>query len=212
MSGAFSAGAAVHTDGEDPNMLRYVEEELAKRRAGDATTRDDVRADAPAPTPRDEDSLWDVPANLAATRREDDESAARHMTGIVEVQLPMEYKMRNIEETERAKRAILERARGDEGDAAARGADTSVAARGAHEQRLDRKMFASSFGKGGGPRGDASSRARWREGEDERRNAARAPGGGGGGGGGGRGAASEVASDDLVFKRWMNNEKKRVRR
>lgn len=206
MSGAFSAGAAVHTDGEDPNMLRYVEEELAKRRAGDATTREDARA----PTPRDEDSLWDVPANLAATRREDDESAARHMTGIVEVQLPMDYKMRNIEETERAKRAILERARGDEGDAAARGAETSVAARGAHEQRLDRKMFASSFGKGGGPRGDASSRARWREREDERRNAAWAPGGGGGGGG--RGAAAEVASDDLVFKRWMNNEKKRVRR
>ena len=74
------------------------------------------------------------------------------------------------------------------------------------------KMFAASFGKGGGPRGDASSRARWREREDERRHAARTPGGGGGGGGGGRGAAAEVASDDLVFKRWMNNEKKRVRR
>ena len=51
MSGAFSAGAAVHVDGEDPNMLRYVEEALAKRRAGDATVRDDAEAgdDAPAP-------------------------------------------------------------------------------------------------------------------------------------------------------------------
>lgn len=212
MSGAFSAGAAVHVDGEDPNMLRYVEEALAKRRAGDATVRDDAEAGDDAPARRDEDFLWDVPANLAATRREDDESAARHMTGIVEVQLPMDCKMRNIEETERAKRAILEREReGDEGDAAARGARDGRATGGVADDRLrlDRKMFASSFGKGGGPRGDASSRARWRERDDERRETTN---GGAGGGGGGRGAAAEVASDDLVFKRWMNNEKKRVRR
>ena len=54
MSGAFSAGAAVHVDGEDPNMLRYVEEALAKRRAGDATVRDDAEAGDDAPA-RDED-------------------------------------------------------------------------------------------------------------------------------------------------------------
>ena len=28
----FAAGAAVDVDGEDPNMLRYIEQELAKRR------------------------------------------------------------------------------------------------------------------------------------------------------------------------------------
>jgi|AntAceMinimDraft_12_1070368.scaffolds.fasta_scaffold716537_1 hypothetical protein len=34
MGGAFATGAAVDTEGEDPNMLRFIENELAKRRAG----------------------------------------------------------------------------------------------------------------------------------------------------------------------------------
>ena len=101
--------------------------------------------------------------------------------------------MRNIEETERAKRPSGRAREGDEGDAAARGAHDGRATGGVVDDRLrlDRKMFASSFGKGGGPRGDASSRARWRERDDERRETTN---GGAGGGGGGRGAAAEVAS------------------
>jgi hypothetical protein len=34
MGGAFKEGAAVDAEGEDPNMLRFIENELAKRRAG----------------------------------------------------------------------------------------------------------------------------------------------------------------------------------
>ena len=38
----FAAGAAVDVDGEDPNMLRYIEQELAKRRGagGDGAAMD----------------------------------------------------------------------------------------------------------------------------------------------------------------------------
>ena len=34
LGGAFSTGAAEDAEGEDPNMLRFIENELAKRRAG----------------------------------------------------------------------------------------------------------------------------------------------------------------------------------
>ena len=34
LGGAFSTGAAEAAEGEDPNMLRFIENELAKRRAG----------------------------------------------------------------------------------------------------------------------------------------------------------------------------------
>ena len=210
MSGAFSAGAAVHTDGEDPNMLRYVEEELAKRRAGDATVRDDAEAgDAPAPATKISLGRPGQPRGDATRRRRERRSTHdRHRRGATPDGL-QDAKHRRDGTREASH---LERAReGDEGDAAARGAHDGRATGGVVDDRLrlDRKMFASSFGKGGGPRGDASSRARWRERDDERRETTN---GGARGGGGGRGAAAEVASDDLVFKRWMNNEKKRVRR
>ena len=190
-------------------MLRYVEEELAKRRAGDAAIRDDAarRDDARRPRRR-------FPRTSRPTSRRRDEKttrAPRHMTGIVEVQLPMDYKMRNIEETERAKRAILERAReGRRGDAAARArprreGDRRRRGRPPSTRPEDVRVVVRRVAV----RGETRRHARGGGRDDERRETTN---GGAGGGGGGRGAAAEVASDDLVFKRWMNNEKKRVRR
>ena len=186
MSGAFSAGAAVHVDGEDPNMLRYVEEALAKRRAGDATVRDDAE---PATRPGARDGfLWDVPANLAATRREDDESAARHMTGIVEVQLPMDCKMRNIEETERAKRAILERERGDE-ETPPRGAPATGGRPEASRTTAFDSTGRCSRRRSGRVAVRGETRRHARGGGREMTNG-ETTNGGAGGGGGGRGAAA----------------------
>ncbi|KAG1328337.1 Protein COP1 SUPPRESSOR 2 [Cocos nucifera] len=87
---------------EDPNMLKYVEQELAKRRgkkidAGDKEEKDPM------------DELYVVPEHLKVKKRNSEESSTQWTTGIAEVQLPIEYKLRNIEETEAAKKLLQEK-------------------------------------------------------------------------------------------------------
>jgi hypothetical protein len=55
--------------------------------------------------------LWQTPDELSVRKLEGEETADRWLTGIVEVQLPMDYKLKNIEETERAKNKMLEKTR-----------------------------------------------------------------------------------------------------
>ncbi|PON43258.1 Hepatocellular carcinoma-associated antigen [Parasponia andersonii] len=94
---------------EDPNMLRYVEQELAKKRGR--------RLDAaPAPDQLDnidlknaEDELYKIPDHLKVKKRNSEESSTQWTTGIAEVQLPIEFKLRNIEETEAAKKLLQEK-------------------------------------------------------------------------------------------------------
>jgi hypothetical protein len=45
----------------------------------------------------EEEMLWVTPDNLSVRKMEGEETADRWLTGIVEVQLPMDYKLRNIE-------------------------------------------------------------------------------------------------------------------
>jgi hypothetical protein len=119
--GGFAQGVVADVDGEDPNMLKFIENELAKRRAGAGG------GDAAAAAKTDEERLWETPAELSTKKTEGAETADRWLTGIVEVQLPMDYKMRNIEETELAKQAMLERQRGgDGGDAEAAAATAAL--------------------------------------------------------------------------------------
>lgn len=90
---------------EDPNMLKYVEQELAKRRGKNLDTENEAENDVKSA----EDELYKIPDHLKVKRRNSEESSTQWTTGIAEVQLPMEYKLRNIEETEAAKKLIQEK-------------------------------------------------------------------------------------------------------
>ncbi|KAJ8898737.1 hypothetical protein K2173_004927 [Erythroxylum novogranatense] len=56
-----------------------------------------------------EDELYKIPEHLKVKRRNSEESSTQWTTGIAEVQLPIEYKLKNIEETEAAKKLLQER-------------------------------------------------------------------------------------------------------
>ncbi|GAV91833.1 Hep_59 domain-containing protein [Cephalotus follicularis] len=90
---------------EDPNMLKYVEQELAKKRGGKIDATDQVENELK----RAEDELYKIPEHLKVKKRNSEESSTQWTTGIAEVQLPIEYKLRNIEETEAAKKLLQEK-------------------------------------------------------------------------------------------------------
>ncbi|XP_037449107.1 protein COP1 SUPPRESSOR 2-like [Triticum dicoccoides] len=87
---------------EDPNMLRYVENELLKKRGKTIEVNDKDDKD-------EVDELYVVPDHLKVRKKNMEESSTQWTTGIAEVQLPIEYKLRNIEETEAAKKMLQER-------------------------------------------------------------------------------------------------------
>lgn len=87
---------------EDPNMLTYVEQELAKKRGRDLG----VKAEDSKPL---EDDLYLIPEHLKVRRRNSEESSTQWTTGIAEVQLPIEFKLKNIEETEAAKKHLQDK-------------------------------------------------------------------------------------------------------
>ncbi|KAJ6879752.1 hypothetical protein NC652_033151 [Populus alba x Populus x berolinensis] len=90
---------------EDPNMLQYVEQELAKKRGKNIDAADQVETELK----RAEDELYKIPEHLKVKKRNSEESSTQWTTGIAEVQLPIEYKLRNIEETEAAKKLLQEK-------------------------------------------------------------------------------------------------------
>ncbi|KAF3436631.1 hypothetical protein FNV43_RR23723 [Rhamnella rubrinervis] len=90
---------------EDPNMLKYVEQELAKKRGRKFDATGQIESDLK----RAEDELYKIPEHLKVKRRNSEESSTQWTTGIAEVQLPIEYKLRNIEETEAAKKLLQEK-------------------------------------------------------------------------------------------------------
>ncbi|KAJ7977770.1 Hepatocellular carcinoma-associated antigen 59 [Quillaja saponaria] len=90
---------------EDPNMVQYVEKELAKKRGKKLDTTDQVENELK----RAEDELYKIPEHLKVKRRNSEESSTQWTTGIAEIQLPIEYKLKNIEETEAAKKLLQEK-------------------------------------------------------------------------------------------------------
>ncbi|XP_028770943.1 protein COP1 SUPPRESSOR 2 [Neltuma alba] len=90
---------------EDPNMVNYIEQELAKKRGRKIDKTDQVESELK----RAEDELYKIPEHLKVKRRNSEESSTQWTTGIAEVQLPIEYKLKNIEETEAAKKLIQEK-------------------------------------------------------------------------------------------------------
>ncbi|KAG9460033.1 hypothetical protein H6P81_004541 [Aristolochia fimbriata] len=90
---------------EDPNMLKYVEQELAKKRGKNIDANNPDESDSKCA----EDELYVIPEHLKVKRRNPEESSTQWTTGIAEVQLPIEYKLRNIEETEAAKKLLQDK-------------------------------------------------------------------------------------------------------
>ncbi|KAK4486714.1 hypothetical protein RD792_006774 [Penstemon davidsonii] len=85
--------------------LRYVEQELAKKRGKNIDEENQVENEVK----RAEDELYKIPEHLKVKRRSSEESSTQWTTGIAEIQLPIEYKLRNIEETEAAKKLLQEK-------------------------------------------------------------------------------------------------------
>ncbi|CAN7038564.1 unnamed protein product [Brassica oleracea var. botrytis] len=90
---------------EDPNMVKYVEHELAKKRGKSLEDAEEVENELK----RVEDELYKIPDHLKVKKRSSEESSTQWTTGIAEVQLPIEYKLKNIEETEAAKKLLQEK-------------------------------------------------------------------------------------------------------
>ncbi|KAG0576089.1 hypothetical protein M758_5G054200 [Ceratodon purpureus] len=89
---------------EDPNMLKYIEQEMAKKRGRELGIVEEAE-EVKAP----EDDLYVTPDHLKVRRRNGEESSTQWTTGIAEVQLPIEYKLKNIEETEAAKKQLQDK-------------------------------------------------------------------------------------------------------
>ncbi|KAI8522483.1 hypothetical protein RHMOL_Rhmol13G0000900 [Rhododendron molle] len=70
---------------EDPNMLRYVEQELAKKRGRNISANH-----AENEIKHAEDELYNIPEHLKVKRRNSEESSTQWTTGIAEIQLPIE--------------------------------------------------------------------------------------------------------------------------
>ncbi|KAF6163460.1 hypothetical protein GIB67_029309 [Kingdonia uniflora] len=87
---------------EDPNMVKYVEQELAKKRGKNIESENQIENDLK----RAEDELYVIPEHLKVKKKNSEESSTQWTTGIAEIQLPIEYKLRNIEETEAAKKLL----------------------------------------------------------------------------------------------------------
>jgi len=93
---------------EDAEMLKYVEEELARRKGHhkeEEMVKDSQKAQA--------DSLYDMPEHLKhfqseASQRSEDMLSNQMLSGIPEIDLGIEAKIKNIEATEDAKQKLLD--------------------------------------------------------------------------------------------------------
>lgn len=92
---------------EDAEMLKYVEEELAKKK-GHHTFRTQEK-NVPA-----EDALYQLPDNLkveSSTKKSEDMLSNQMLSGIPEIDLGIEAKIKNIEHTEDAKQKLIQEMR-----------------------------------------------------------------------------------------------------
>nr|XP_043610618.1 protein COP1 SUPPRESSOR 2 [Erigeron canadensis] len=183
---------------EDPHMLRYVEQELAKKKGKKIDEPDQVENDIK----RAEDELYKIPEHLKVKRRNSEESSTQWTTGIAEIQLPIEFKLKNIEETEAAKKLLQEkrltgRAKTDSAIPSSYSADYYQHGKD-HAEKLRRDHPELYKEKGANKNGEA------RAGDP----AAVDGGGGGGGGGGGR----QAATDQFMLERFRKRERHRVTR
>ncbi|KAK9050660.1 hypothetical protein SSX86_030370 [Deinandra increscens subsp. villosa] len=190
---------------EDPHMLKYIEQELAKKKGKNIDVTDQVEN----AIKHAEDELYKIPEHLKVKRRSSEEGSTQWTTGIAEIQLPIEFKLKNIEETEAAKKLLQEkrlmgRAKTESNipssysaDYFQRGKDYAEKLRRDHPELYKNK----------GTNNNGESRAS---------DPAAADGGGGGGGdgngAGGGGGGRQAATDQIMLERFRKRERHRVTR
>ncbi|TKV95892.1 hypothetical protein SEVIR_9G392300v4 [Setaria viridis] len=177
---------------EDPNMLRYVETELAKKRGKTVDVGHKEEMDHV-------DELYTVPDHLKVKKKNSEESSTQWTTGIAEVQLPIEYKLRNIEETEAAKKMLQEKRlaakpKSDSNIPSSYSADYFHRGK-EYDEKLRRENPGLYKDKDSRPNESAGGKA------TDTKNTA--------GAGAGR---REAASDDIMLERFRRREKIRVMR
>ncbi|ESP00877.1 hypothetical protein LOTGIDRAFT_55706, partial [Lottia gigantea] len=92
---------------EDAEMVRYVEDALAKRKGGKSSQ--DESENSPRPEKR-EDELYNLPDYLqikSTSKKSEDMLSNQMLSGIPEIDLGIEAKIKNIEQTEEAKQKLL---------------------------------------------------------------------------------------------------------
>nr|CAI5854613.1 unnamed protein product [Callosobruchus analis] len=95
---------------EDEEMMKFIEDELSKRKGKEKCTKDCGRPTSSSTylTP-EEAALQSVPTHLreSSTKRSEEMLSNQMLSGIPEVDLGIEAKIRNIEATEEAKLKLL---------------------------------------------------------------------------------------------------------
>ncbi|KAK3914105.1 Telomere length and silencing protein 1-like protein [Frankliniella fusca] len=94
---------------EDEEMMKYIEEQLAKKKCKTKDEKEDGQDDSSKYLSPEEAALQAVPEHLRAstTRRSEEMLSNQMLSGIPEVDLGIEAKIRNIEATEEAKLKLL---------------------------------------------------------------------------------------------------------
>nr|CAH7758558.1 unnamed protein product [Callosobruchus chinensis] len=95
---------------EDEEMMKFIEDELSKRKGKEKCMKDEGRSSSSSTylTP-EEAALQSVPTHLreSSTKRSEEMLSNQMLSGIPEVDLGIEAKIRNIEATEEAKLKLL---------------------------------------------------------------------------------------------------------
>ncbi|KAK2189360.1 hypothetical protein NP493_108g02002 [Ridgeia piscesae] len=100
-----SFAAETNQRDEDAEMVKYVEEALAKRKGIEKQASIEEKVKNP------EDALYELPENIknitSSIKRSEDMLSNQMLSGIPELDLGIEVKIRNIEATEEAKQKLL---------------------------------------------------------------------------------------------------------
>lgn len=115
LSDAFQGGQAEPTEPEDPLVEQYVQSQLSKQRATSSDEQagtEQENAPSVGVSENEKKQLYETPRELDSKRHVEEEGPEKHLSGIVEVTLPVEQRMRNVEATERAKARMLDQQAG----------------------------------------------------------------------------------------------------
>lgn len=107
LQAAFKRERRLHSEDEDVNMKKYVEEQLAKRMGRPGQEEEEAAAAEAERRARMQDPLLAAMPEGLQKRQQDTELGPSWVAGITEVPLSMEQKLANIEATEAAKKQLL---------------------------------------------------------------------------------------------------------
>ncbi|ORY97403.1 hepatocellular carcinoma-associated antigen 59-domain-containing protein [Syncephalastrum racemosum] len=94
----------------DKHMMAYIEQEMRKRRGELTKEEEDAIAQARSKGPLDMyEELYKIPDRLKPVEEGSVQLSSQMLTAIPEVDLGIDVRLRNIEDTERAKRKLLEK-------------------------------------------------------------------------------------------------------